>query len=516
MTQAQPSFSRSVPHRSAGMTEQNTSRLTVKHNSSNQPDVDSSIGAHTTFEARKIPPLMKDIAIPVYPMLAKALGINEAIVIQQIYYHMSLKASSNTSNHFYEGRWWVYNSYQQWCDNHFPWLTPRSLQNIMIALEKKGILLTMQSLGNRWDRRKWYSLDLKVLEALLPNASMHHTKSAPSKIQILHDESTKSTTENQNTNASRSEDLEQEIHTASPNGESRKDLINDQLSKDIPQRKNQEGQQPERKTLESVLVEDNDSSQLRSLRNQHESLPQPSPVHPPLAEPLSPSLVARSSSERSPVSASMNLPPLSKPVLNDLRSMPTTARSVSESQPKPAVNSSTPMLQKHSPMQKVVEYVLKVHEGYAGKIGQFFKGTIPRSRKDLWACHQPEVPATPQEVLALLLWYREHPAYAVSFTEHGSKLPSTPSILRDRLDQFRDSPEHGKMLERAQPVLERLLRGETIQLAPRDSRPTGPIESAAAYITYDPRKDPAYQKRGELVSREMVEQLLGVQKKDQA
>jgi len=488
-----------MPRYSSGTAHQNTP-LDLRH------EAPSSV---RDIETRRIPPLMEDIAIPVYPMLAKTLGINEAVVIQQIYFHINVKANSSNSNHFYEGRWWVYNSYQQWCDNHFPWLTPRGLQAIMMNLEEKGILLSVQSLGNRWDRRKWYTLNLKVLEAILQNASMHHTKNASSKIHFLHDDSTKSTTETLNINTSRSEALEQEKLTETPDGDV---CVGDQFTSNNMPEWEVRAEQPHSAT--ATLVEGHDSFQQSKLQNQAESLPGPRRAvpHPatPMPRPITPQTATQNIDRSAAPHESHSISP-SHP--SDSRSKPPAApnlrSSVSGSDGSHSASSPVPSM---SAMQKVVVHALKIYSGHAGKIAQFFKGTVPRNRKDLWAYHQPDIPATPQEVLALLLWYRQNPAYAVSFINHGSKLPSTPAVLRDRLDEFRSSPDYDRILGTAQPLLERLLRGENIA-QPVAEAPIGRVESAAAYKPYDSRNDPAYQNRKiETMSQDDIQKLLGMQK----
>ena len=162
-------------------------------------------------------------------------------------------------------------------------------------------------------------------------------------------------------------------------------------------------------------------------------------------------------------------------------------------------------------MQAVVAHAFRVGQGaYAGKIGQFLQGKMPRRRKDTWSQFQPDIPASPQEIMALLLWYRQYPAYAQSFTEHGSKLPLTPSILRDRLDEFRDSVGYASAMQAAVPLLDTLMRGESIA-APMSvkSPPTSPIESAAAYTGYASDIDRAYGRKTDSSTTDIFETLFG-------
>ncbi|MEL1193439.1 replication protein, partial [Staphylococcus epidermidis] len=52
--------------------------------------------------------LIDDYPILVLPKLATEIGLNEAIVLQQMHYWLK------KSNHNYDGRRWIYNSFSEW------------------------------------------------------------------------------------------------------------------------------------------------------------------------------------------------------------------------------------------------------------------------------------------------------------------------------------------------------------------------------------------------------------------
>lgn len=124
----------------------------------------------------RIPALLDEEPITFYPNLAVVFGVNEAIVLQQIYFYMNVNRKKRSNRHYRDSKWWVYNSYQQWIDEHFPWLSLRGLQTVILGLEKQGVILTMQGVENPRDRRKWYSIDLEKMHAIVQNRAMHHTK----------------------------------------------------------------------------------------------------------------------------------------------------------------------------------------------------------------------------------------------------------------------------------------------------------------------------------------------------
>lgn len=155
----------------------------------------------------RITGLLEEEPISFYPNAAVTFGVNEAIVLQQISFYMNINKKKHSKRHFKQGRWWVFNTYKQWCEDHFPWLSERGLQGVILGLEKQGVLLSMQGVENTRDRRKWYSVDRKKVAELVQNAiqkrAMHDANYAPShdaknvssETQNLYDENTESTSE---------------------------------------------------------------------------------------------------------------------------------------------------------------------------------------------------------------------------------------------------------------------------------------------------------------------------------
>ena len=97
----------------------------------------------------------------VQPEIAVALGLNEAIVVQQIHYWITL--NQKTSKNFRYGYYWTYNSYEDW-QKQFPFWSLRTISSIIIGLEKKGIIVSGRYNKMKMDRTKWYRIDYKKLE----------------------------------------------------------------------------------------------------------------------------------------------------------------------------------------------------------------------------------------------------------------------------------------------------------------------------------------------------------------
>ena len=59
--------------------------------------------------------LISEPPLQVLPSLAKKIGLNEAIVLQQLHYWLDPKRNKN----LHENLHWVYNTYEQW-QKQFP------------------------------------------------------------------------------------------------------------------------------------------------------------------------------------------------------------------------------------------------------------------------------------------------------------------------------------------------------------------------------------------------------------
>lgn len=105
--------------------------------------------------------LINEQPLQVLPSLAKKIGLNEAIVLQQIHWLLQF------SKHQFGGRAWLYNTYEQWQENHFPFWSVDTVKRTILSLEKQGLLLSTTSFNRmKVDKTKWYSIDYVVLEGL--------------------------------------------------------------------------------------------------------------------------------------------------------------------------------------------------------------------------------------------------------------------------------------------------------------------------------------------------------------
>jgi len=104
--------------------------------------------------------LINEQPLQALPTLATLLGIDKAIILQQIQYWIC------TSPHDREGQKWIYNSYEEWA-KQFPWMGNRKLRYVIRDLEQEGYLLTGRFNKRRGDNTKWYRINYEKLEELL-------------------------------------------------------------------------------------------------------------------------------------------------------------------------------------------------------------------------------------------------------------------------------------------------------------------------------------------------------------
>ncbi|MCY0875140.1 MAG: hypothetical protein OWT28_02535 [Firmicutes bacterium] len=100
--------------------------------------------------------LLDSAPLVVIPELAVCLGLNEAIIVQQIHYWIQVneRANRNASGGYY----WTYNTYEQWAEQ-FPFWSVKTIKRTISRLESAGILITGHFNKSKMDQTKWYRID---------------------------------------------------------------------------------------------------------------------------------------------------------------------------------------------------------------------------------------------------------------------------------------------------------------------------------------------------------------------
>lgn len=104
--------------------------------------------------------LVNEEVLVFQPTLAVAVGVNEAIFVQQLHYW--LKRSNNVR----DGRRWVYNSLPEW-NKQFPFWSESTLRRAISSLRKIGVVIVSEDYNRAaFDHTLWYSIDYDLLDGL--------------------------------------------------------------------------------------------------------------------------------------------------------------------------------------------------------------------------------------------------------------------------------------------------------------------------------------------------------------
>lgn len=106
--------------------------------------------------------------------LAQAIGLNEAIVVQQLNYWLNSKTAK-----IIDGKPWIYNTYQQWQTDNFPFWSVKTIKRVFSKLEKQGIVVSGNFNRAGFDKTKWYTIDLEKLDekmGLCPDDGVNLTR----------------------------------------------------------------------------------------------------------------------------------------------------------------------------------------------------------------------------------------------------------------------------------------------------------------------------------------------------
>lgn len=123
--------------------------------------------------------LINEPPLQVLPSLASCIGLNEALILQQVHYWIQPARNRNV----FDNRCWVYNTYEQW-KGQFPFWSKSTISRTILNLESMGVLLSRESGG----RIKYYTIDYDKLEKInetqnesIQNASIQNEVTIDSK-----------------------------------------------------------------------------------------------------------------------------------------------------------------------------------------------------------------------------------------------------------------------------------------------------------------------------------------------
>lgn len=104
--------------------------------------------------------LINEPPLQVLPSLAKEIGLNEAIILQQIHYWL------NYAKVEHEGKMWVYKTYERWQEQDFPFWSVDTIKRAIANLRKKELLLVAKLDSNAFNRVNHYTINYEKLEEI--------------------------------------------------------------------------------------------------------------------------------------------------------------------------------------------------------------------------------------------------------------------------------------------------------------------------------------------------------------
>ena len=103
--------------------------------------------------------LIKESPLQVLPSLAMQVGLNEAILLQQLHFR------SLISTNVRDGHKWVYKTYEEWKNEEFPFWSVDTIKRAIRRLEDSGYIISTASYNRmKMDKTKWYRIDYKKLQ----------------------------------------------------------------------------------------------------------------------------------------------------------------------------------------------------------------------------------------------------------------------------------------------------------------------------------------------------------------
>lgn len=111
----------------------------------------------------------KNKTIAVRVELACLIGLNEAIVLNQIEYWLELYRNEPgrfQDKHYRDGKWWVFNSFTSWKEQ-FPFWSIRTLKRIFKKLRDSNLIIGSSKYNERgYDKTMWYTINYDAVFAL--------------------------------------------------------------------------------------------------------------------------------------------------------------------------------------------------------------------------------------------------------------------------------------------------------------------------------------------------------------
>lgn len=102
--------------------------------------------------------LIDEPPLQVLPSLAREIGLNEAIMLQQMHYWL-LKSSNE-----FEGAKWFYKTLEEW-QTEFPFWSAMTIRRTLTNLEKQKVIRIGNFNKKKFDKTKWYTIEYQCVNS---------------------------------------------------------------------------------------------------------------------------------------------------------------------------------------------------------------------------------------------------------------------------------------------------------------------------------------------------------------
>lgn len=103
--------------------------------------------------------LLDEYPLMVLPSLAKEIGLDNAVMLQQIHYWIDRSGKEVEGQ---EGLW-IYNTIEEW-QKQMPFWSASTIRRIFVALVNDGLVKTGKFSKDATDHTKWYTIDYEVYD----------------------------------------------------------------------------------------------------------------------------------------------------------------------------------------------------------------------------------------------------------------------------------------------------------------------------------------------------------------
>lgn len=104
--------------------------------------------------------LINEPPLQVLPSLAKSIGLNEAIVLQQLHYWLRHAKVEH------DGKMWIYKNFDKWKEQDFDFWSINTIRRAVKSLSDQNLIMVEKLARNSFDRVNHYTINYEELEKL--------------------------------------------------------------------------------------------------------------------------------------------------------------------------------------------------------------------------------------------------------------------------------------------------------------------------------------------------------------